>query len=345
MLGAKTRIGWAEAMLGSSGGVVSQAEILAELFRSEGHEVRVTSRHPKWPARLADTIWSTGRWRGDVDVLVTSAFSGRGFAMAHVASFMANRIGVPAVVCLRGGNLPTWAPEHERWVRRVLDDAAAIVAPSTFLAQTFEGLGYEVSIIPNVVRLERYEYRHRDRVAPRLLWMRKFNDIYAPELAVDVLASVRARFPETILTMAGPDWGHQATVQQRAEELGVADALRLPGFLGPEAKQAAFASHDVFLNTNRVDNMPVGVLEAAAAGLPVVATRAGGVPHLLEDEVTALLVDIDDAAAMAHGVIRLLEDDGLAASLSAAGRELATRCDWPAVRPQWERVFADVTQG
>jgi glycosyltransferase involved in cell wall biosynthesis len=95
----------------------------------------------------------------------------------------------------------------------------------------------------------------------------------------------------------------------------------------------------VFLNTNRVDNAPVSVLEAAACGLPVVSTEVGGIPYLLRNEEQALLVPEGNAEAMAGAVRRLLDQPALAARLSAAGRQVAERSAWERVRPAWEEVL------
>jgi glycosyltransferase involved in cell wall biosynthesis len=99
---------------------------------------------------------------------------------------------------------------------------------------------------------------------------------------------------------------------------------------------------EVFLNTNRVDNMPVSVLEACAMGMPVVSTAVGGVPDLLTDGVTGLLVPDNDHDAMAEAVLRLLRDPELAGRLSTNGRRLAESCSWSVVQPQWENLFREV---
>jgi len=100
---------------------------------------------------------------------------------------------------------------------------------------------------------------------------------------------------------------------------------------------------DIFINTNRIDNMPVAVVEACAMGLPVVATAVGGVPDLLKDGETGLLVPDDDDKMMAEAIKRLLDDAELAGRLSANGRLLAERSSWEQVRPRWEELFADLT--
>ena len=120
--------------------------------------------------------------------------------------------------------------------------------------------------------------------------------------------------------MGGTGQGPQDIRSNVAGELGVADSVRFAGFLDMAAKRAEGDGADVFINTNRVDNQPVSVIEACAMGLPVVATNVGGIPDLLRDRETGLLVRDGDHAAMAEAVIDLLEDPELAERLSRQGR-------------------------
>jgi len=87
--------------------------------------------------------------------------------------------------------------------------------------------------------------------------------------------------------------------------------------------------------------MPVGIVEACAMGLPVVATSVGGIRDLLTDEETGLLVPDGDVEAMTEAVLRLLHQPGLAKRLSENGRRLAEKSSWTSVLPQWERVFEE----
>jgi L-malate glycosyltransferase len=250
-------------------------------------------------------------------------------------SRLARARGLPVVLVLHGGGLAELFDEHSRWARSVLGRASAVVAPSPFLVVAAGRVGIEAEVIPNPLPVEDYPFRLRTGLAPKLLWMRTFHEYYEPELAVRTLACVRDRFAEATLTMAGPDEGRLDVTRRLVVELGVEDAVSFVGVLDRAGKLREFASHDIFLNTNQVDNAPVSVLEAGAFGLPVVATEVGGIPFLLRDSETALLVPASDPEAMAAAVIRLLVDHDLAAELSSAGRALATRSAWPIVRDQW----------
>jgi glycosyltransferase involved in cell wall biosynthesis len=213
-----------------------------------------------------------------------------------------------------------------------------VVAPSAYLARAAAELGIPARVIRNIVDPERCAFRRRRTLAPRLFWMRAFHDLYAPDLAVRVLARVRSSRPDATLVMAGPDKGTEQATRRLGESLQLDGALRFVGFLDSEGKAREAGRADVFLNTARVDNQPVAVLEAAAFGLPIVATAVGGVPDLLEHESTALLVP-EDAEQMARAVERLLEDPDLAERLSAQGRLLAEQSAPARVVGEWRGLL------
>ena len=117
------------------------------------------------------------------------------------------------------------------------------------------------------------------------------------------------------------------------------DRVEFVGAVTKAAVPAALSEGDIFLNTTNVDNAPVSVVEAMACGLCVVTTSVGGIPHLIEDGRSGLLVPPDDAAAMAGAVRRVLTTEGLARRLSEDGRRIAERSDWSKVLPQWESIL------
>jgi glycosyltransferase involved in cell wall biosynthesis len=173
------------------------------------------------------------------------------------------------------------------------------------------------------------------------VWVRAFHETYDPSLAVRVLALVARDHPAATLTMLGRDKkdGSLEDAQKTAKELGVLSKVKFAGAVPNEEIPRHLDQHDVFLNTTRVDNTPVSVLEAMACGLLVVSTNVGGVPHLLTDATDALLVPPGDAEAMAAAVGRVLTEPELAARLSAAARARVLEMDWARVLPRWEALL------
>jgi glycosyltransferase involved in cell wall biosynthesis len=339
------RLGVVGHMFGRHGGMITtQGLILAELFDKAGVKTVATSAKRSKPGRLLDAAATLLRKLPGLDLLMIDTYGGPSFILEDMASSMAKLFGRPSVMVLRGGALPEFLSRYPQWTRRVLSRADLLIAPSTYLSEAFARFGYRVEVIPNVVRMGEYTFRERNQVRPKLLWMRSFHEIYNPMLAIDVLKRVRERYPDAILTMAGQDKGLLAPVQEAAQRFGLRDAVRFPGFLDLPGKRREFANADIFLNTNRIDNMPVAVVEACAAGLPVVATDVGGLKDLITSGETGLIVPESDEA-LAGAIERLVETPQLAHRLCLKGRALAEACSWEAVAPQWHDAFTRVLAG
>ncbi|QQS42007.1 MAG: glycosyltransferase family 4 protein [Acidobacteriota bacterium] len=330
-------------LLGKNPGyVTTQGQILAERLEADGFEVVAVSAKVNKFARLLDVVRTIVKSSGRVDLMILEVYSGPAFLLADVASFVAKLLGIPSVLVLHGGQLPQFAAKHSRWVRRILGRARSLVAPSAFLAESLERFASPIRVIPNAIDLGAYRFRLREEMAPRMLWMRSFHPLYNPRLALDVLALVKGEFPDATLVMGGVDKGLESSVKNSAREMGLGDSVRFPGFLDEAAKAREFSDADIFLNTNRVDNMPVSVVEACAFGLPVVATDVGGLSKLVAHGENAILVNDDDPEEMAKAVIGLLKDPGAARRFSENGRKLAERSSWSSVRQQWESLFEDI---
>ena len=315
---------------------VSQNETISALFEQAGYRVKRTSAVKRPSLRTFHQIWSLVTWK-DVDFAIVAVFSGPSFWIADFSSWLAQRIRPKKVVFfLHGGNLGVYGAAHRKRVSRVFDRADLILAPSDFLADVFRDWGYDVRVIPNVLRLDGYPYTERQAARPALLWMRTFNEAYDPELAIEVLARLSEVHPDMRLTMGGADQGGLESTKQRARDLAVTERVRFAGYLNQADKARAMVEHDIFLNTNRIDNMPVSVIEASSAGMVPVATAVGGIPALLTDGVDSCLVPVGDADAMSAAVLGLLDDPARFVTMSKAARALAERSDWTAVRKLWE---------
>jgi L-malate glycosyltransferase len=333
-------------MVGRTPGfVTTQGEILTDLFRAGGYPVISMSDKPTRYGRFLDKIWQLLRHRREMDLIMIQTYSGLSFVIEDIASWLGKRMGKPILFHLRGGALPEFMARYPRWSRRVFRRADWIVAPSTYLARAIETHGFHAQIIPNAIRLPAYPYRLRTSVRPRLFWMRSFHAIYNPHMAIRVLAALREIYPDASLVMGGGDKGLRADVQRLASTLGVADAVRFPGFLNMADKIREGSQADIFISTNTIDNMPVAVIEACSLGLPVVSTNVGGMPDLLEDGKTGMLVRDNDTSAMTAAIQRLVEEPDLASRLSAAGRQLAQRSSWEEIFPQWQKLIALLLDG
>jgi glycosyltransferase involved in cell wall biosynthesis/serine acetyltransferase len=137
---------------------------------------------------------------------------------------------------------------------------------------------------------------------------------------IHAAAEVCRDYPETIFLLIG-DGAERPRIESMAGELGLRHSVR---FLGRRNDvPLVLACCDLSVLASWAEGLPNSVLEAMAAGLPVVATRVGGTPEIIEDEVSGLLVPPRNSHALAQAILRLLRDPNLAQALARAARERA----------------------
>lgn len=282
-----------------------------------------------WPSLLREL-----RSADVVHVFSASYFS---FLLAPLpAVLVARLLGKPVVMNYRSGE----APDHlkrsaiARATLRGVDENAV---PSRFLHEVFAGFGIRSEIIPNIVDVERFRFRGRDQLRPRVLSTRNFESLYNLPCTLRAFRLVQDRYPDATLTLVGA--GSQDTaIRQLAAELRL-QHVTFAGRVAPEDIWRYYAEADIYLQTPDIDNMPTSILEAFASGCPVVATRAGGVPAILADEVHGLLVPCGDHHAAGEAMLRLLQEPGRACALAQAAFETCGKYQWSSVRSQWLGLY------
>lgn len=142
-----------------------------------------------------------------------------------------------------------------------------------------------------------------------------------------------------IIAGAGPE---EASIRQQIGAMGLTDHVKLLGFR--QDVPAVMKALDLFLITSATEGLGTIVLEAFAAGVPVVATMAGGIPELVKDEVTGLTAPVGDDHALAEQVLRLLKDPTLAAKLSHAATAAATSFTFEQTAEKTLRVYRELLQ-
>src|SRR5437764_2754403 len=138
---------------------------------------------------------------------------------------------------------------------------------------------------------------------------------------LDALAGVRSAVPDVRLACAGD--GDRIGVARYAENLGIAEAVKFTGWVGPSGKRALLEHAAAFALPSYDEALPVSLIEAMSAGIPVVASPTGGIGEVLADGASGFLVAPGDKAGLERALRRLLIDRELAARLGRAARETA----------------------
>jgi len=226
-------------------------------------------------------------------------------------------------------------------MRRIAD---SIVVPSEYLVTVFRRYGLTASAVFNFVDIDLLPYRERDSLQPLFFSNRNLESLYNVRCTLNAFAVIQKELPDARLIVAG-DGEERAALEAHARSLGLQN-VTFVGRVLPELMGKFYDEADVYLNSSDIDNMPLSIIEAYAAGLPVVSTDAGGIPYILRHEETGLMVPRGDATGLAAAALRLLREPGLARRLSTQARAECLRLYvWPAVELQWLALYSELVHG
>jgi glycosyltransferase involved in cell wall biosynthesis len=279
--------------------------------------------------------------RADIVHVFSASYSS--FLLAPLpAILIAKALGKPVVLNYRSGE----APDHlrrsavARWaLRRVTRNAV----PSRFLRDVFADFGIDSTIVPNVIALERFPYRPRTPLGPRLLSTRNLDQLYNVACTIRAFRRVQNVHPEASLTLVGAG-SERTRLMALVASLGLKN-VTFAGQVDPSQIADFYADHDIYIQSPNIDNMPASVLEAFASGLPVVSTEAGGIPAILRNGVDGLLAPIDDDEALGSHVLHLLANPDRARLMAERAHATLQAYTWPGVREQWIALYRGVLSG
>jgi glycosyltransferase involved in cell wall biosynthesis len=307
--------------------VVCATEAVAADFAEAGIETSVVPIRSKSDLRGARRLWPK---LGDADIVHTHDRRAGLFArpQARLAGARALHTlhGVPEEIAVRLGRadapaLPGTSRVRSAWFRwgyprveTLLASLGHVIVPSHALAAFLfdHGLARKrVHVVPHGIAPT--ARKRRDRTDSRLRLVTAANLEHWK--GIDVLLGACARVGTQVRLDVFGDGALREDLTLRARELRL-DA-ELHGFVADASDR--FADADVFVLPSRGDNAPLAILEAMATGLPVIATRVGGIPELVSDGETGLLVEPDDEQELARAIDALARDGGLRARLGERG--------------------------
>jgi glycosyltransferase involved in cell wall biosynthesis len=298
--------------------------------------LRTLVRTPLYTARL---------WRelGDMDVAHIFSASYWSFWLAPVPAWAIARLrGKKTIVNYHSGE----AQDHlskSGMAQAALRGMGMKVVPSAYLQQVFREFGMDAEVIPNLMDVEQIPYRERSKVKPVLICTRGCEPYYAIDDVLRAFGLVQAEHTQAQLILVGGG-SLEAEMRELASELGLRN-VEFAGRVRQEEIGAYYDRADIFVNASVVDNMPMSLMEAFAAGLPVVSTATGGICYMVEHERSGLLSPPRDWRQLGNNILRALREPGLAATLARNARREAQEYRWEIVREQWLHLYQSVARG
>jgi L-malate glycosyltransferase len=318
---------------------VSTVETLTPLLQNEGYEVVVASSQKNKVFRFLDMLYVTLRYARKSDYVLIDTYSTLNFWYAVLVSQLCRLLRVKYIPILHGGNLPQRIQKQPFLASMVFKNSFCNVVPSAYLRTALETSDLpRIVSIPNTLSIENYTFLKRTSFEPNLLWVRAFDSIYNPEMAFQVLQNIITSYPQARLTMVGPFKGlSEEAMTQMVARYNL--PVEIKGRLTKSEWISLSESYDFFINTTHFDNMPVSVMEAMALGLPVLSTRVGGLPYLISDGETGILVPDSDAVAMAKALEHCILNPDETQKMTQKARYQVEQLDWQIVKNQWKEVL------
>jgi N-acetyl-alpha-D-glucosaminyl L-malate synthase BshA len=261
---------------------------------------------------------------------------------------------VPVITTLHGTDITLVGADRSYLpiTRYGLQQSDGVTAVSKFLKQaTIETFDFdEIEVIPNFICQNHYKRLPdsplRNDLAPNgerlLVHVSNFRAVKRPADCVEILAKVRAAGANARLVMVG-DGPERSACAYRAEQLGMNGHVV---FVGKQANIADYMGvADVFLLPSELESFGLAALEAQACEVPVIATRIGGLPEVINDGESGFLSDVGDVEKMTKDTLQLLNDEELRRSFGERGRELAVqRYSTSKIIPQYIAFYEKIVQ-
>lgn len=308
-------------------------------------------REPQYALSLATKIVQVSR-RHHLDVVHAH------YAVPHAAAaYLARQImashatdRVPKIMTTLHGTDITLVgsdPSYSETVAFCIDQSDGVTAVSESLREdTCDSLGIsrEIRVIPNFLDVARFRplgLPMEDRSKKRLVHVSNFRPVKRIGALIEIFRRVREHLPATLVLVGdGPE---MAGARQRIADAGLESDVEYAGEILDVV--TLFATADLFLLPSATESFGLAALEAMACEVPVIASRVGGLPEVIDDGISGFLHEPDDLDGMVASALRLLTNGELHGRIARAGRAVAVeRYSADRVVPQYEAAYEQLLQ-
>jgi len=271
----------------------------------------------------------------------------------YLASEMMKPRHLPVITTLHGTDITLVGRDHSYLpiTRFGIQKSHGITAVSQFLRQAtlHEFCDCDIRVIPNFVDVKRikrmYSEQLHERFAPNgekiLVHLSNFRPVKRTQDVIKVFNEVQKEVP-AVLLMIG-DGVERSNAQYLVRELGLSKKVNFVGMLG--MVESYLSVCDLMLLPSQSESFGLAALEAMACEVPVVATNLGGIPELVEHEVSGKLYPLGDIPKMARGALEILDDSNLPRFRQAARKTAEDSYSSDTIIPLYEEYYREVLEG
>lgn len=336
------------------GGIGQQARLLSDLLKEEGYLIYEVPTNINLKGRISKLqhlkylktiialsyflrrlIYSIPK----VEIVHILASSYLNFFLFTIPAILAGTcFKKKIIVHYRGGAADSFIKKWKGFVKFPIKMAHHLLVPSGFLYSIFMKHGFQPVIVPNIANLSLFQFKDRNDFCPRLFIARHLEPIYNISCAIRAFTLIRNHYPNAQLIIAGSG-SQEKHLKRLVDEYHCAEAVSFLGRVPNDEIVKWYHEADIVINTSNVDNMPISILEAFASGCPVVSTRAGGIPFLIENNKTGILVGLDDYKGVADAVRRIVEHPKETREMVRLAKKRVEMFSWREIRKKILKVY------
>ena len=239
----------------------------------------------------------------DIKVVHLHAASGKSFYRKRFYIDLCHWFGVKIVFHEHSGKFKEFAEKKRPFVRKILGKCDVIVALSNTWKEYIHSIGFDnVVVIPNPIEPPKMNPLRRDDTDLHLVFL---GNIFEQKGIFDLLRAMEG-LSGVVLHIGGK--GDTARMQQEIRNFGLENSVVYHGFVSGEEKEKLFQTGDVYVLPSYSEGLPVSILEAMSYAMPVIASRIGGIPDIIDESKTGLLITPGDITALRAAIMDLLND-------------------------------------
>lgn len=226
---------------------------------------------------------------------------------------------------------------YQKVMGRMLFNADAVIIISEFEKLLIEKEGFQIKrfeLIPPAVDPTEFEIETEDVYSKFsidtskkrvVLFVGRVDTGKGIDTLIQAGPQILKNAPETVFFIVGPDWGNKEEYENLVHKLKLQNDVVFAGSLTRKELLSAYKNATLLVLPSRYEAFGIVMIEALAAGIPVVASNTSALPYVIDHEKTGILVTPNDPSALAEGVIRLLKDEKLCAEMGSLGREVVLK--------------------
>jgi glycosyltransferase involved in cell wall biosynthesis len=231
--------------------------------------------------------------------------------------------------------------------RTIIKNADSAIALTKNMKMVLQAIYHrDIAVVPNGIDINDYRDRPDEQECEtpekRILFVGRLNPVKGVHYLLRAMKIVREVLPEAKLIIVG-EGEERKNLECLTNDLGLNECVDFVGRTPHEKIPDYLYQADIFVLPSLSEGFGIVILEAMACGLPIVATRVGGVPDIVEDGVNGYLVESGDFQEMAKKIIFILENQPLKLLISKNNRIKVQEYDWKNVVNQLEQIYFEIT--